>query len=63
MSNSRRIKKGKKLIHKISYESLNKIVSDSIRLFWDFSINYCGDNAKYGLLSKHLFQGKPKCGG
>ena len=63
MWNSHRIKKGKKLIHKISYESLNKIVSDSIRLFWDFSINYCGDNVKYGLLSKHLFQGKPKCGG
>ena len=38
-----------------------------IAIFWNFdgiSANcYCGDNVKYGLLSKHLFQRKQQYGG
>ena len=65
MSNSKKIKSVKNLIIKKS--SMYKY---SKRLFWNLALAlvlalhfYCGDNVKYGLLSRHLFQRKNEHGG
>ena len=41
------------IIKQVSYESLSNISVVNIELILE---RYCGDNLKYGLLSKHLFQ-------
>ena len=50
--------------------SFSSIEYYTIALFWNLALAlvlplycYCGDNVKYGLLSKHLFQRKRQYGG
>ena len=47
----------------IVYDSFILELSISISISTALLFCYCGDNVKYGLLSKHLFQRKRQYGG
>ena len=65
-----KVKECKKRYKKVSYESFSSIYNYTITLFWNLALVlvlalhwYFGDNVKYRLISKHLFQRKGQYGG